>query len=155
MAPPIRLAARALCATTAALLATAAQAAAPVTLACTGTHGLNWRAEAPELVATPATDELGGVIVHLDPASGEWFLERPGSAALTSDGGTFDVRRASDFAAYYEEWVGIDHDTMLRIWGGGTAPLRFSFLSRDYSLVIGECLEPDEPFIFLSQAGAL
>jgi hypothetical protein len=127
--------------------------AAPATLACAGNAHLNWRATAPVLVETgDAADDLDrGPIVHLSPSSGEWYLEQPGSAALTVGGGTFEVRRPSDFTAHYEEWVGIDHDTVLRISGGGPAPLRFVFISRDYSLIMGECIEPAETFIFLTE----
>lgn len=140
---------RAVPAVAALLLAAAPAMAAPATLACVATHGVNWRAESPVLVATAEGEEPGAATVHLDPRTGEWFLSIAGSAALTQGGGTFDIERASDFAAYHHEWVGIDGDTMLRIWGGGAAPLRFVVLSRDFGVTIGMCAEPEETFIFL------
>ena len=130
-----------------------ARAAAPATLDCVETHGLNWRIETPELVASSDEDELGSTTVHLDPATGEWFLSVAGSAALTQGGGTFEVKSPSEFAAYHHEWVGIDGDTVLRIWGGGDAPLRFVLLSGRAGLVMGACAEPAEPFIFLQPVG--
>jgi len=135
------------------LLAASPAVAAPATLACTANAHLNWRAAEPVLVETaPDADELDrGPIIHLSPSSGKWFLEQPGAASLTSGGGTFEVRRESDFSAYHEEWVGIDHETMLRITGGGTAPLYFTFVSRDYSLIFGDCAEREEAFIFLRE----
>lgn len=130
-----------------------AEAAVPATLACTAGSSLNWRAEAPELIPHRDDDEFGGPVIHLAPASGEWYLSIPGSAALTSDGGTFDVVRNSGFAAYHEEWVGMDGDSMLRIYGYAER-MRFIFLSGDRGAVFGTCSEPDEPFIFLSRGPA-
>ncbi len=135
------------------LMAASPAYAAPATLACTANAHLNWRAAEPVLVETaPDADELErGPIIHLSPQSGEWFLEQPGAASLTSGGGTFEVRRESDFSAYYQEWVGVDQADTLRIVGGGDAPMRFAFLSRDYSFIVGTCVEPDEAFIFLRE----
>ena len=127
--------------------------AAPATLACAGDHDVRWGTEAPQVTAIEDDAEFGRPIIHLAPASGEWFLEVPGSRALTNDGGTFTIVHESGFGAYYDEWVGTDHDTMLRIWGGGSMPLRFLFVSRDASITLGECTEPDEPVLFLREPG--
>ena len=130
-----------------------AQAEPPATLACTAGTSFNWRAEAPELIPHRDDDEFGGPVIHLAPDSGEWYLSVRGSAALTSGGGTFDVVRNSGFAAYHEEWVGMDGDITLRIYGYAER-MRFIFLSGDHGAVFGTCSEPDEPFIFLSKRPA-
>lgn len=124
--------------------------AAPVALACTAEHGMSWQAGTPELVAM-ADDEnsIGGPpVFHVDPNDGEWFLEIPGSSALTSDGGTFEIVRASAFERYNDEWVGLDQDTMLRV-RGGEEPYPFLFVSRDFSVVTGTCVAPEKPFLLL------
>jgi hypothetical protein len=138
-----------------ALLPSLVIAAAPTTLDCTSDESLNWRVEAPQLASMDdGGDRIGDApIVHLDPASGEWHLEVPGARALTVGGGTFEIVRGADFAAYHQEWVGVDHDTMLRIWGGGETDLRFLFVSDGYGVVLGTCTEPDEPFLFLREPG--
>ncbi len=127
-----------------------AEAAPPATLACTAASFLNWWAETPELIAH-GEDEFGAPVFHLAPASGEWFLSNPGSAALTSDGGQFSILRSSEFVAQWDEWVGIEGDSMMRV-SGDADRMRFVYLSRDQGAVFGACIEPDERFIFFSES---
>lgn len=129
------------------LVPLAALADGPGPLTCTGEMAANWRAEAPEMAAYEPHD-ASGVLVHLDPGSGRWFLQIAGGKALASGGGTFEVRREG-LERWFDEWVGVDGDAMLRIWGGAHLPFRFVFLSADHALVIGTCVRPEEPFVFL------
>lgn len=128
--------------------ATGTASAMPETLSCASATSLNWQSDPPVLLAA-SSEEFAGPIVHLDPSSGEWYLEVPGSAALTHGGGTFDILRPSEFAAYWHEWVGAQEDTMLRISGGGDAPFRFVFVGPKQGVLAGSCIEPAEPFVFL------
>lgn len=130
--------------------------AGPKTLTCTMESWVNWRAGAPELVTDAADAEsgLGAPMIHLDPREGRWFLEVPGSAALTNGGGTFAIVRASEFDRYYAEWVGVDHDDMLRI-RGDKPPYPFVFVSNEYATVFGTCVEPEKAFILLGKRGPL
>lgn len=121
--------------------------AAPATLTCVDSGTFDLRA-APS--RTTSDDEIGHDLIHVDPATGEWFLQVPGSRALTNGGGTFEVLRESAFERYYDEWVGIDHDTMLRIRGGGDLALSFVFVSHRDGYFSGTCSEPDEPFLLLA-----
>jgi hypothetical protein len=129
---------------------TSSALAAPATLSCTTEIGINWWVKDPQIIGM-GDEDLGSPIVHLNPADGEWHLEVPGSRALVNDGGRFEIVRTSEFGAYYHEWVGIDHGTMLRIRGGGDAPMRFLFVDGDWGPVIGACVEPDETFILLGE----
>jgi hypothetical protein len=126
--------------------------AGPATLTCTAEHAMGWQGETPNLVRLDdSVEEIGGPpMVHLDPKGGEWFLQLPGSRALTNGGGTFKIIVTSTFEHYYEEWVGIDYDTMLRIQGG--APYRFLFVSRDFAVLSGTCVAPEKPFLLLGDA---
>lgn len=130
-----------------AMFAAPALAAPPQTLACTFAAGLDWHAAPPRIIA--AERELGDVILHLRPATGEWLLENEASAALVTDGGSFDIRRPG-FENWYSDWVGVEHDAMLRIHGD-TAPFPFVFLSGDQSLVTGHCVEQEETFLLLRE----
>jgi hypothetical protein len=121
--------------------------AAPATLTCVDSGMLNPRAAPVETAVSD--DDLGATLIHVDPATGEWFLQVPGSRALTNGGGAFEVLRTSAFERYHDEWVGIDDDTMLRIRGGGGGALSFVFVSHRDGFLAGTCSEPEEPFLFL------